>query len=269
MIASDPLATRAERHAMVSSQLRTNAVSDNRVVAAMASIPRERFLPPETAHIAYRDTAIPLGRARAANPPLATARLLTEAELTPADREGCAPLLDRAFAELAAARSAVRTEVEADAYLAALDRTVAAIAAPAWVDGDVDAPVTRLARRPFRRLREHVATMDAADPAQLHRMRILAKRARYAADACVPAVGEPAAACAQRLADVQTVLGNHHDASVTREWLERQAREAPELAFPAGELAAHEGARMRDAGSRWRAAWRAASRRRDWRWLRG
>ena len=41
----DPISTRAMRHAMVTSQLRTNAVSDTRVIAAMASMPREDFLP--------------------------------------------------------------------------------------------------------------------------------------------------------------------------------------------------------------------------------
>lgn len=86
MTMHDPLATRAMRHAMVSSQLRTNAVSDQRIVAAMASIPREAFLPAEVGAIAYRDTAIPLGAGRAANPPLATARLLTVAALNATDR---------------------------------------------------------------------------------------------------------------------------------------------------------------------------------------
>ena len=86
MILSDPPATRAPRHAMVASQLRPNAVTDERVVAAMASIPREDFLPADVCAIAYADRAIPLGRGRATNPPLATARLLTAAELEPADR---------------------------------------------------------------------------------------------------------------------------------------------------------------------------------------
>lgn len=71
---------------MVSSQLRTNAVSDERVVRAMASVPREAFLPADAAAIAYRDTAIPLARGRAVNPAMATGRLLTAAELDEADR---------------------------------------------------------------------------------------------------------------------------------------------------------------------------------------
>jgi len=76
----------AMRRAMVSSQLRTSAVNDPRVVAAMALIPRERFLPPAARPLAYRDTALPLGEARYLNVPIATGRLLTEAYLRPSDR---------------------------------------------------------------------------------------------------------------------------------------------------------------------------------------
>ncbi|HXH15663.1 MAG TPA: protein-L-isoaspartate O-methyltransferase [Sphingomonas sp.] len=74
------------RHAMVASQLRTNAVSDQRVIAAMARVPREHFLPADVRAIAYRDTAIALGGGRYANLPMATGRLLTEAYLTATDR---------------------------------------------------------------------------------------------------------------------------------------------------------------------------------------
>jgi protein-L-isoaspartate(D-aspartate) O-methyltransferase len=86
MTTLDPPATRAPRHAMVASQLRPNAVTDERIVAAMAAIPRERFLPADVRAIAYIDRSIPVGRGRGVNPPLATARLLTQAELEPQDR---------------------------------------------------------------------------------------------------------------------------------------------------------------------------------------
>ncbi len=76
----------AMRQAMVSSQLRTNAVSDARLVAVMGKIPREAYLPPSVAGLAYRDTALPLGSGRAANVPIATGRLLNEAAVTPTDR---------------------------------------------------------------------------------------------------------------------------------------------------------------------------------------
>ncbi len=69
------------RHVMVASQLRTTAVNDPRVVAAMARVPRERFVPAEARALAYRDTAIPLGGGRWVNLPMATGKLLTEAYL--------------------------------------------------------------------------------------------------------------------------------------------------------------------------------------------
>lgn len=75
----------AMRHAMVASQLRTNAVSDVRVVEGMATLPREAFLPPEHRAIAYRDALLPLAGERKHNSPLATGRLLTEAQVRPGD----------------------------------------------------------------------------------------------------------------------------------------------------------------------------------------
>lgn len=81
-----PHAFEAMRQAMVSSQLRTNAVNDPRVVTAMGKVPRERFLPADQREFAYRDAALPLGRARYLNVPMATGRLLTEAYLEPGDR---------------------------------------------------------------------------------------------------------------------------------------------------------------------------------------
>ncbi|WP_247650692.1 protein-L-isoaspartate O-methyltransferase [Sphingomonas sp. S2M10] len=75
----------AMRHAMVASQLRTNAVNDPRVVTAMSQVPREVFLPTEQRALAYRDALLPLGNGRRHDSPLATGRLLTEAELQPSD----------------------------------------------------------------------------------------------------------------------------------------------------------------------------------------
>ena len=74
------------RLAMVESQLRTTAVNDPRVIAAMGSVPREQFVPGECAAIAYIDRAIRLEGNRALNPPMATGRLLTEARPQPTDR---------------------------------------------------------------------------------------------------------------------------------------------------------------------------------------
>ena len=73
------------RQAMVASQLRTNAVSDPRVVAAMARVPRERFVAEDRRSLAYVDIAVPLEGGRALCPPMVLGRLLTEARPVASD----------------------------------------------------------------------------------------------------------------------------------------------------------------------------------------
>lgn len=76
----------AMRRAMVASQLRTTGVNDPRVVAAMADVPRERFVPAERRPLAYADALVPLGHGRSLNPPMALGRMLTEARLAGHER---------------------------------------------------------------------------------------------------------------------------------------------------------------------------------------
>jgi len=65
------------RHAMIVSQLRTNAVNDPRILDAFAIVPRERFVPVERSAVAYADVAAPLDEnGRALNPTLTSARLI-------------------------------------------------------------------------------------------------------------------------------------------------------------------------------------------------
>lgn len=74
------------RRAMVASQLRTTGVSDPAVVAAMGSVPRERYLDPGRAPLAYADMIVPLGEGRALNTPMALGRMLSEARPRPGER---------------------------------------------------------------------------------------------------------------------------------------------------------------------------------------
>lgn len=117
---------RTMRHAMVASQLRTNAVSDARVVAAMDRIAREAFLPGESAALAYRDIAIPLGAGRAQNVPIATGRLLTQAELRAGDHVLLIGAAGGYTAALLAELVASVVAVESDPALAAFARTALA-----------------------------------------------------------------------------------------------------------------------------------------------
>lgn len=75
----------AARRAMVESQLRPEGVTDPRILAAMAAVPREDYVPERVRAIAYADRPLALGEGRALMPPAALARLLTE--LAPVDGE--------------------------------------------------------------------------------------------------------------------------------------------------------------------------------------
>ena len=50
-----------ERARMVEWQLRRRGIEDERVLAAMGRVPRERFLPGELREGAYADAALPIG----------------------------------------------------------------------------------------------------------------------------------------------------------------------------------------------------------------
>jgi protein-L-isoaspartate(D-aspartate) O-methyltransferase len=66
------------RRAMVDSQLRPEAVTDRGVLAAMATVEREKFVPEAARALAYFDRPVPLTRDRAMMPPAALGRLLSE-----------------------------------------------------------------------------------------------------------------------------------------------------------------------------------------------
>ena len=76
----------AARRNMVDSQLKPNKVTDARVIAAMAAVPRERFVPDALQGVAYSDEDIPLGQGRYLMEPMVFARLLQAAEIAGSDK---------------------------------------------------------------------------------------------------------------------------------------------------------------------------------------
>ena len=83
----------AARHHMVESQLRTNKVTDEGLIAAMSELPRELFVPPALRGIAYVDEDVPLRDGRYLMEPMVLARLIQLAEIRPSDvvlNVGCA-----------------------------------------------------------------------------------------------------------------------------------------------------------------------------------
>ena len=89
----------AARRTMVESQIRPNQVTDAAVLAALAEVPREAFVPKGLAGVAYVDEAICLEEGgleggRHLMEPLIAARLLQAATVTPTDvalEVGCGP----------------------------------------------------------------------------------------------------------------------------------------------------------------------------------
>jgi protein-L-isoaspartate(D-aspartate) O-methyltransferase len=76
----------AARRYMVDGQVRTADVTDLRILAAMEEVPRERFVPPQSASLAYLDRDLVLTSDRRLLKPMVLGKLLQAAEIKPEDR---------------------------------------------------------------------------------------------------------------------------------------------------------------------------------------
>jgi CHAD domain-containing protein len=118
----------------------------------------------------------------------------------------------------------------------------------------------RMVGKSWRSLRKQVRRAgDHPTDAQLHRIRIKAKQLRYGSEAAIPVIGKQARRTADAAQDLQTVLGDHHDAVGAEQWLWSEALGAsPWGSFSAGQLTAEQ----RRIQFRLRKVWR-----RDWKQL--
>src|SRR6202140_1889267 len=180
--------------------------------------------------------------------------------LPPSDLRSAGSLLHVLEEEIETLRTKLMTELSSMRYIDLLDRLVSAAHVPATLP-EADEPASKvlppLAAGPWRRLRSAVKQLPETptDP-ELHRIRILAKRARYAAEAVAPVAGKAADAFARAAAKLQTVLGEHQDSVTAQAWL-RSARLSGRRAFVAGELIAMEHVAAEDARSKWPKVWKA------------
>ena len=74
------------RARMVEHQLRRRGSFDERVLDAMARVPRERFVPEELRHLAYEDNALPIGSGQTISQPFMVATICQLLELTGDER---------------------------------------------------------------------------------------------------------------------------------------------------------------------------------------
>lgn len=120
----------AARAMMVDSQVRPNKVTDPRIIAAMRSLPRERFVPAAQASLAYSDEDVPLGGGRVLLEPMVIARLVQIAAVQEGERVLVVGAGSGYGAALLAACGADVTALEQDAALLAMARAALPQLAP-------------------------------------------------------------------------------------------------------------------------------------------
>ncbi|MGE3645219.1 MAG: protein-L-isoaspartate O-methyltransferase [Beijerinckiaceae bacterium] len=111
------------RQTMVDCQLRTFDVTNHAVLARMAEVPREMFLPEAARAIAYSDRAIAVrgdSSERRLLPPMVLARLLQAAAIAPGDKVLCVGGGGGYGAAVAAGLGASAVALENDAGFSAL-----------------------------------------------------------------------------------------------------------------------------------------------------
>jgi CHAD domain-containing protein len=151
--------------------------------------------------------------------------------------------------------------LESERYLAVLD-SLASLTLEPPLNGRKKG-VSSLATREFRKLRDVVAALPREpSDAELHRVRVRAKRARYAAELAEGAVGKKASRFVARAKRLQDVIGEHQDAVVARERIQQAlgSSRGARVAFAAGRLVEREDERRRQARAGWLQAWRKLER---------
>ncbi|MDP9251033.1 MAG: CYTH and CHAD domain-containing protein [Chloroflexota bacterium] len=165
------------------------------------------------------------------------------------------------------AREPMLQALRSDRYRSLLDLLVDAVRNPVTRERVAEIPASKAVRplldRAWQRLEKQAETLsDGADDAEYHRVRIRAKRLRYAAEAVVSAMGNGAEATrglARRAADLQDLLGSMQDSRVAFEQIERARAEHPDdvrLAFAAGRLMEREALFTSAARNNYPTAWK-------------
>ena len=146
-------------------------------------------------------------------------------------------------------------------YFNLLDTLEAAVRGPRVRRSEVS--LSTLAAKEFRRLRKSAAAIGPeSSDAELHRARILGKRARYAAEFAEPELGKAGRRFVARAKAFQDILGAHQDAIVAEARLRSLlgSSAGPGAAFAAGRLVEQERARRREMREALPRAWQKLER---------
>lgn len=135
-----------------------------------------------------------------------------------------------------------------DRYDALIDALISATHEPNFAADDpkiasreARGVVAKLVQKRWRRLKQAAEALEAVSPDEdLHEVRILAKRCRYAAEAAAKVFGRDARRFSRAIAEVQEVLGDHQDTVVAEAWLHGAAKAVPFAGVVAGLAIAEE-----------------------------
>ncbi len=132
-------------------------------------------------------------------------------ELDAQDRTLLAPFISHLRTQRAAVQQMVVSELTGVRYVELIRRLQQAAQNPSVVESPLT--VRDLARREFKKLRKAISWLTPSpSDAQLHKIRIKTKRARYAAELARSSVGKPACRFIKSARAVQDLLGIHQDA---------------------------------------------------------
>jgi CHAD domain-containing protein len=148
-----------------------------------------------------------------------------------------APVVKALQADRRRARAKVAKALESPRYEVLLEGLRRGIEAPPV--RTIDIPLERVAAREFQRLRRAVDSLGRKASAEsLHRARIRAKRARYAAELAEPIAGKRARRFVRAAKSFQDAVGGHQDSVVAEERIRAVAARSknPEAVFAAGRL---------------------------------
>jgi CHAD domain-containing protein len=175
----------------------------------------------------------------------------------------------------AAARTGLLAVLDSERYFSLLDDLDALLAAPP-LTAQAGRPATSVLPAAARRARRQMdrrmrrawqAAPGAARNEALHRARKSARRARYASEAMVPAIGGNARRLARQMKRIQSVLGDHQDSVIAREVtrdLGIAAHLAGENAFSYGLLYEQDACDAERLQAKACRTWKKAARRLDW-----
>lgn len=184
------------------------------------------------------------------------------AQLGARDRKPLERFVVRLQEEQRKAQRILVGEMKSARYVSFLSRLRQAVHEPVMAESDC--ALEDIAARQFKKLSKEVRRLPKSPSnADLHRVRIKTKRARYAAELAELSVGTSAAKFAKTARKFQDVLGRHQDAVLAERYVREFVARLPgeRTAFIGGLLVARAHQQREEVRDLFRSAWRRLKRR--------